>query len=338
MKISAAYIVAILALVCCFPAFSFAATYAVTPLVIDKELEKRDIVTETITLTNTEDRMVRVFPTVNEVSISDGGSVQTFLEPSMTDDRGTSITSWIEIGRGRIELGPKETKQIPLTIKVHPEVAAGEYHAFIGFPEGSNRPEAERIVYNGSAPGTVIRIGVDKVESQFLRLTNFKVERFVKGNDEGKITFTLTNPGNDAVVPEGEIIFYDNRGNEVGATQINKDKVSIAPSTDVQLTEYVPNTLKMGKYKAFLAVEYGQVQKSTLNDTAFFYVLPLKQLIIIFAIILIVAVAIALYIHRRYDTGEEDDGVNDVGLYIRQTRSEPKHHDIDLSKKKDEII
>jgi hypothetical protein len=318
---------------CLYTPTTLGASYSVAPLVIDRELEKRESITETITLTNTSDQLIRIFPTVNEVSVEDGGKVQTFIEPSMIKDRATSITSWIEIGRGRIELKPKESKEVTLTVRVNPEVTAGEYHAFIGFPEGSNRPEAEKIVYTGSAPGTVLRIGVDKVQNEFLRLLSFKTDRFVKKSGEGIVRMTLTNAGDSPVVPGGEVIFYDKRGVEVGAAEVNSDKVSIEPKQEAQFSVTIPDTLTMGKYKAFLSLEYGTTLRTSINDTAFFYVLPLKQLLIFFGIIVLVTLVLTLFIHRRFTHEYVDDTVSDVALYLRQSKSEPKDHDIDLSKK-----
>jgi hypothetical protein len=309
------------------------ANYSVSPLLIDKELEKRDIVTETITLTNNESRMVRIYPTVNEISVDEGGSIKTFVEPSMVADRTTSITSWLEISRARIELSPGESKQIELTIRVNPDVAAGEYHAFVGFPEGSNRPEAENRVFAGGVPGTVIRVGVDKVQNQFLRLDRFSVEKFVKNAEEGNVSYTLSNPGEDPVVPQGEIIIYDNNGNEVNSLAINPEKTVLEGAKQSEFKAALPSDLPMGKYKAFLSVEYGDHQTASVHDTAFFYVLPLTSVAIIFAIVLVFAILIALYVHRKFDLADTDVDADDVALYIRQGRSESKDHDIDLSKK-----
>jgi len=315
------------------PFLSFAATYSVKPLLINHELEKRDIIQEVITLTNHESRTIRIFPTVNEVAVTEGGAIQNFVEPSMAD-RTTSITSWLEISRARLELAPGETKELTLTIRVNPDVAAGEYHAFVGFPEGPNRDEAQRRVYEGIAPGTVVRVGVDKVQNQFLRLEKFVVERFVKNSTEGEISYTLRNPGTDPVVPKGEIIFYDNNGSEVSAIDVNTEGVVIAGGKEAVFLQEIPNEMKMGKYKAFLSVEYGEHQSASVHDTAFFYVLPLTTILIIFAVVLVIAILFALYIHRKYD-GEIDsgDGAEEVSLFIRQGVSESKEHDIDLSKK-----
>ncbi len=328
------FYIALLAVLIAQPTLLFAASYSVTPLVLDRELEKRDIVTETVTLTNHDGRIVRIYPTVNEIAVDVGGKIENFVEASMVEDRATSITSWLEISRGRIELKPGESKEITLTIRVNPEVAAGEYHAFIGFPEGSNRPDAEKKVMEGNVPGTVVRVGIDKIQNQFLRLSRFSVEKFVKETSGGDVQYSLNNPGDDPVVPKGEIIFYDNNGVEVSALPVNPEGAVIEGGSQMDFTSAVPDDMKMGKYKAFLSVEYGEHQTASVHDTAFFYVLPLWNLAIIFAVVLAVAIALALYIHRRYDLADVDADADDVAMYIREGRSESKEHDIDLSQKK----
>jgi uncharacterized protein YcfL len=313
---------------------ALAANYAVSPLIIDHELEKRDIKTEKIFIKNTSGQQIRIFPTVNEVTINEGGSIKNFVEPSMIDKRETAITSWLEIGRGRVEIAPGETKELTLTIRVNPEVEPGEYHAFIGFPEGSNRPEAENKVYSGDVPGTIVRIGVDKVQNEFLRLASFQIKRFVSKSDTEEVRIVLNNPGTDPVTPQGEVIFYDMRGNEVASQKVNEDSAVVAPKTDVTFVMDVPKELGTGKYKAFLTVVFGTSALTSINDTTFFYVIDIIKLLIIFLSVLALALLIALLLHRRYSTYEvEEDDHHALPLFVREGKSEAKDHDIDLSKK-----
>ncbi len=329
------HLVYILVIFACLPTFSEASNHSVSPLIIDLELEKRDIIHKEITVTNHSGKQLRVFPSVHTVAIDDDGAIEAFTEPSMVDDKASSITSWIQVPRKRIEILAGESVTIPVTIKIHPEVKPGEYHAVIGLGDGSNSPQAVKKVRAGTAPGTVIRISIDKVQNQFLRLEKFAVERFVTENDEGTISYILHNPGDDPVVPAGEIIFYNNSGGEIYSLPVNPDAMSIASGKTEKITDDVPDDFKIGKYKAFLSVEYGEHLTSSVHDTAFFYVLPLKQLILIFVIVLVVALLIALYVHRRYDVEDEVEVSEsaDVPMYLRTNRSESQDHDIDLSKK-----
>jgi hypothetical protein len=319
-----------------FASTAAAAQYSVSPLIIDLELEKRDIVTKDVTITNKDANQIRVFASVNEVSLDENGAIKEFVQPSMVDDRSSSVTSWIQVTRKRIEIPPGESVTIPVTFKVHPDVQSGEYHAVIGFAEGSNQPEAVSKVMNGVAPVVAVRIGVDKVQNQFLRLERFSVKRFVTERTENEILYALQNPGDDPVTPAGEIIIYDNNGTEVASVPVNPDKLTAEPSKSIEITAGMPEELGVGKYKAFLSVEYGEHLTATVHDTAFFYVMPLRQLLIFFAVALVGALLVALFVHRRFLRTEEydDEMLADVPLYIRTDRSESKDHDIDLSKNK----
>lgn len=312
-------------------AVTFAASHLVTPLVINLELEKRDIVTEYVTLTNTSSHIVRVYASVNNVAMDGEGVVESFVQ-KVEADRSTTATTWIEISRQRIELAPGEKREVPFTVRMNPETVPGDYNVFIGFAEGSNRPIAEAKVAGGLAPGTIVHISVDQTQDQFLRLEQFIVDKFVTKSDTQTLSFTLTNPGGVAVVPAGEIIFYDNSGVEVTSIDINTTGDSVPADGKNSFQMEVPHELSLGKYKAFLSVEYGEHLTASVHDTAFFYVLPLRQLIIIFLSILFFAILLALFVHRRYDNGD-DDGSEYVFMHVREGKSEDQHHDIDLSKK-----
>ncbi len=257
-------------MLCIVPGTALGANYTVAPLIIDLDLEKRDILTKTITITNNENRVIRLYPTVNEITVDDGGTLMDFVEPSMIDDKASSITSWLEIGRGRIELAPGESHEIDLVIKLHPETGAGEYHAMVSFPDGSNRPTAEAKVRAGQVPSTIVRIGVEQEQNQFLRLVRFSVERFIKAATEGDIAYVLHNPWKTPVVPTGEVIIYDTSGTEVASIDLNEEGTAIDPDTESSFVSKIPEGLGMGKYKAFLSVEYGEHQKASVHDTAFF--------------------------------------------------------------------
>lgn len=314
--------------------YAAGSNYSVSPLILDYDLEKRSIEKETITITNMDNRVIRIYPTVNEVSVQEGGAVEGFVTPAMTD-RTNTPTSWIEITRARIELQPGESKEIPLTIRVNPNVQSGEYHVFIGFPEASNKPEAQKKVQEGRSPGTAVRISVDEVQSQFLRLERFVVDRFITGPKESTVQYTLHNPGEDPVTPAGEIIFYDNRGNEKGAIPVNSDGRTIEPGKSSEFLTTVPEELSIGKYKAFLSAEFGEHLTASVHDTAFFYVMPLSKLLMIFGAILFVAILLALYVHRKFDMAPDDDGTDAVPMFLRSERSQPLDHDIDLKSKKE---
>lgn len=303
--------------------------YTVTPLVIDEEIEPRDIIEREITLTNTGDVPVTIYPTVNNIAVDEGGAMKEFITQVMSDQT-TSLAAWIEISRAGIDLRAGEVKTINLTLRVNPGAKPGTYHAFVGFAHGGNRDEAERKVKQGTAPGIVVSTSLKDTKVTLLKLARFAISRFVVQEANTASSFTMRNPGDEPLVPHGEIIFYDSKGVEVGTTAVNPDNVVIPPGGEHEFQGTVPISGLFGKYKAFLSVEYGTQNRASLQDTAFFYAIPLRTLIIVLSLVLVCMLFVSLYLHRRYFGTEDDDGSEPLPLHIKDTASDPLHHDIDL--------
>ena len=305
--------------------------HKITPRVIDREVAPRDIFTETITIENLATYKNTVYPTVNTVLVDEGGDITDFSPPSMSDNKVT-VTSWLAIQRAGIELKPGETVTVPLNIKIHPQAEAGLYHAFIGFGTGRNRDIAERQVKDGIAPGVIVTLSIGQDKAEFLKLDNFLIDRFVTSADNSAVTYALKNPGEAEVTPRGEIILSDSKGVEVAAITINPDGNVLAPAEERVYKATVPTEGLLGKYKAFLTVDYGTKQLASVYDTAFFYILPWQKLLTILGILLFVAILLTIILHRQYRDDEDDDehGAEYIPLFVRDRQSEEQEHDINL--------
>ena len=308
-----------------------AADYSVAPLIIENTVEPRDMSEETVKITNTSDRKLRIFPTVNEITLGDEGEIKSFVPPSMSDNT-TSITSWISVTRGRVEINPGETIKIPLTITVNPNAVAGEYHAFIGFAEGSKRDEAEALVMAGRAPGVVVRLSLVEKRSEYLRLNRFVIDRFVTNHEKATVSYELENVGGLPITPSGEIIFYNSRGEEIAAVPVNEAQKSIQANNTEKFSQSLPDVGTIGRRKALLNIEYGSSQRANLYDTTYFNVVPIIPLIVVFVLLLLLAILLVLYYHRRTNRPEEVDH-EEVSVYVRKGTSTPQFdHDINLKK------
>ncbi len=306
-----------------------AASYTVTPLVIDEDVEPRDIIEKTITLKNTGSQPVTVYPSVNNISIDTGGGIQEFLPPVMSDQT-SSLASWIEISRAGIDLKVDETKTVTLTLRINPNPQEGEYHTFVGFGNGRNRDEAEAMVARGDAPGTIVSVNFAEKKNSLLKLSRFNVDRFVTSDDNGAAAYVIRNPGDEPLIPTGEIIFYDKRGGEVASLAVNPDNASIQPGEEKTFSANVPAEGLFGKYKAFLSVEYGTANLASVQDTTYFYILPLRTILLILGVLLILVIIISFYVHRKYFDEGVDDGSEQLPVHVRENASDPLHHDIDL--------
>lgn len=320
-----------LSILCAPTGVTAAPLYSVSPLVIDTQVQPRDILTKQITVTNTGSQQVTLYPTVNNISLKEGSTIDAFLTP-VESDRSTSLSSWIEISRAGIDLSPGESKTVPLTLRIYHEPKPGVYHALIGFGYGRNRDEAEIQVKNGQAPGTVVTVTFEEKKSEFLKLSKFIVDRFITSSQNQAAVYTFTNPGDEVLVPKGEIILYDPTGKEVGAVSVNTENVSIPPGGEHVFTASIPAEGKFGKYKAFLTVEYGEKQRGSVYDTSFFYVFPLKIIAMILGLIVVLVAVVAWYVHRRYFDEAVDDS-DRLAFHVRDTHSESKDHDLNLKQK-----
>lgn len=309
-------------------------TYTVTPRVIDITTEARGIETRVITITNNSGANLSIFPTVNEISLDEGGDITEFRGPTMVD-RKEAITSWLEITRSIYAIKPGESRDVPLTVRINPNVVPGEYHALLGFGSGKNAVEAQKQVDQNKAPTIVVTIRVPDTKIEFVDLKGFIVDKFVTSAVNDAVIYRLKNPGDTTVIPSGEIIIYDSNNKEKASIDANPDHITLAPGEEIEIITKMPIDGMIGRYKAFLDVTYGANQTASIYDTTFFYVLPWKTLLAIFGAIALLAIILTLYLHRRFGMGTtvDDEGVHDVGFYVREGVSDDQDHDINLKTK-----
>jgi len=326
-------VLAVWLLVGLLPVFALASEITIRPFLIDETLMPREQVQNVVTLKSSYDyRKAVLYATVNEITIDAAGEVKEFISPVMTD-RTNTVTSWIEVNRGRIEIPFGEAVEVPITIRLHPNAEPGEYHAFIGFVEASNRDIAEQIALEGKAQGVVIKVTVPDQRDDTMRISSFSIERFITGEDGRTIAIEVENTGDISSAPMGEIIFYDSRGIEVTSVPINQEAKAVAPGETVTLVGEVPFNNDLGRYKANLSLRYGLDQRASLYDTTFFYFMPWHLLLLIFAGILLVTIVLALLFRRAFTVHHDDDDCQEVTLYVRDGHEpNPKDHDIDLTK------
>jgi hypothetical protein len=307
---------------------------SVTPLVLDYTLEARDSERADIVVTNTIGAVVTLFPSVNNITVGQSGGIESFVTPSATD-RTATLSSWLELSRKPLELKPGERATTTLTIRINPDAEPGTYHALITFPDGNNREAAEATVLQGGVPGTLLTVTVVKKTVEDMGLTGFTIDRFVFSPENKSARYEVENTGDIEMRPTGDILIYNQRGEEVASIPVNPENIVVKPGEKVTFSAAVPTQGLMGKYKAYLTMRYGVDAKGQLQDTAFFYVVPWKKLLVLFAGMLLVAIAISLLVHRRYryedtDDIEEEDGSAYVPLYVKDGVSGAVHHDIDM--------
>lgn len=320
-----------------FPVFVQAQTFSVSPLIVDVDAEARDTFTRTVTLTNTGSRPLRLYASVHEIEVGDEDEILSFVPPSMSD-RTTSITSWIEIKRSRLEIPVGESLDVPLTIRLNPNTKPALYHGYIGFAAGPNRDEVEADIMAGKGEGIVVRVSVGTNAKESLRLVSFTTDRFSYQSGKGVMNYELENTGDIPVALQGDVVIYDGRGREL--TSINladgNEGMVLAPGARQVFTKELPFIDRIGKNKAYLSVMYGEGQTATLNDTNFYYSVPWPYLLGMFLLLFLALTSIIFLVRRATRSSEsQHEEVKDLPMTIRN-RNEHDTYDHDINLKKTE--
>jgi hypothetical protein len=273
---------------------AFAADFNVTPAVIDGKGKIREILRYTIMVKNESGRLISIYPWVTDVAVDVGNIDASDLGGgSPGEDRDNSLSRWIEVTRGVIDLKPGESREVPVLIQVNVTARPGIYHSLIRFSQGTTRVEAE--ANEDGTKDVAVNIEVLDDIHERLQLISFKPEENIVSGESAAFTYSIENIGNRGLVPKGKIRIYDRRGSEVASVDVNEQGDRIDPTQKEQLASAWAAGGHFGRYKALLELEYGS--KGLLQDTVFFWVMPWKKLIGFFGTIIMLAVITVLVMH-----------------------------------------
>ena len=268
----------------------------ITPHVIDEKAKARDLFKYTVKLKNVTDRKLTLYPMINDISVVEGR--QEVLPPSQLD-RTLSIAAWTRIPRGAVKLMPGDEEELALEINVSLYAVPGKRYAILGFPEAPNRYEAEDNMFAKSYANILINFAIEENIVEKAQIELFGPQKNLYLNLPVIFETTIENFGNREITPEGSIFLFNRRGEEVGKIDVNSDSLAIGPESKKTLkSEWLPDKAT-GKYKARLEMEYGQLAKRDLQDTAFFWVIPLPILFVFVGALFFFVLLLTIFIFRR---------------------------------------
>ena len=263
-----------------FPCPSFAqegSVVDIVPHIIDEKVKARDILEYELSFTNNSERKQVLYPLLNDLSEIDGR--QENLSPGQLD-KTKSLVRWMKIKRGALELLPGETKTLSLEIDIDENVIPGKYHASIIFSPGTNIDIAHENALKKDSAQLLVNIDVEDVIVEKAQLTKYGADQNIFINFPINFSFNISNLGNRDIAPEGSIFIYNRRDAEVAELKINENLELIkAGENEEYHVSWTPDKA-LGKFKAKIELEYGNVGLRDLNDTAYFWVMPLYLLII----------------------------------------------------------
>lgn len=278
------FVPAAMLVLCVLPGASRASASVlnITPAIVDEKAQARDTIKETVTIRNTDRIQHDIYPVV--MNVDDKNGYQKFTTDLTAEERSASLANWINIVRNNIVLKPGEERTIDWSMKVDTYAKAGNYHAVILFlVDNPNQSDFSSVKY--------LTVNLEVFGQEKMQLLSFFTDSILYTRLPVSFNYILENIGDQGLTPAGEIRIYDRRGEEIDAIPVNTGHQAVPPSQKSDLAEnWMPKsgdgsggalaaigTLfkigAFGRYKAMLDVQYGS--SGTLQDTVFFWVLPL---------------------------------------------------------------
>jgi hypothetical protein len=267
----------------------------ISPTIIDAKVSARDILERVIKIKNTKSYMVELYPFVNDVSQAEGKL--EFIDPSFLDE-ATSSARWLEISRGVISLMPDQEIAVPLKINVSLRALPGKYYSVITFAEGGNRPLAEEAINNSNQPQLMVNLEVQEHIVEKAESVLFKTETNFNFSNPVNFSLDIKNIGNKELIPKGAIVIYDRNDNEVNTLDFNNELTAIAANEIKNWHFAWDGGSRFGKFKAKLEIEYGNNSQRDLQDSIYFWILPVWFLGILGLLLIILLTSFILLAKR----------------------------------------
>ncbi len=279
----------------------------ITPPLIKNNVNPGQIWKSYIKVVNNNPEDIDVFvQLVNFESGNETGTVK--LVPLNEDDIKDNeflINNWINIEKGPIKVKAYKSKDIPFIVDVPKKADPGDHHIAILVgtePNKDTRNGTSIKISSKIGSLLLLNVGGDVKESGIVR--EFSTDK--KFYSSGDINFTLRfqNTGNTILQPQGEIRIYNYGEKDQGSVAINhKSSAGNVFPQDIRRWEYnwpVPSSiLKMGRYRAEMILAYGNQSRETIERNIYFWVIQLKPVLTVLAILLLFVLIVVLMI-RRY--------------------------------------
>lgn len=262
---------------------------AISPQVLDTQVNRGDLVENQFRLTNGSDEAITIKATPkNFTPQGEEGAIDL-----TTDDTTYSLAKWISVEPAEVVIPANKTQDFKVTINVPANAEPGSRFGSVVF--GTVPPETEgsgASVSQEIAPVILVTVAGDLVESA--EIVDFYSLKSIWSNEpEAVLQARINNNGNVHFKPTGVINIKDTFGKEVAKVSLGEQNV--LPDSIRKIDARWPlDGVKFGKYKAELTVVYGENDEIIKSETSF-YIIPYQ---IILPILL--GISLLLFVIIRY--------------------------------------
>lgn len=251
---------------------------------------------------------LEIFPQVVNFAPSGEAGQGEMIPINSAENQGKTLAEWVDISSSSIIIPRQQTATLPFTVNIPIDAAPGGHYAaiLIGTRPSQNEKDKSQVLTTQYVTSLLFtKVAGDVVESGLIR--EFNSSFWFVSKPEVSFSLRFENKGNVHLQPQGDIQIYNMWGSERGSIPVNYQTHfgNVLPKSirKFDFTWSSENSLlDSGRYKAILTLGYGEQEKKFVTSTTYFWIIPIKQ-IVIFSIITLLflwflSFAVKLYIRR----------------------------------------
>lgn len=289
--------------------------FRLSPVRSELTIEKGKSTVLTINIENPTDVQTTVQAVINDFISSDKENGEPRL---ILDDTGeTPKNSFKELVQplDDVVLGPREKKDIDVTIAVPADASAGGYYGAIRFVPASTTGSGN--VGLTASVGSIVLVRVPGNLTERLELVqlsaaqNNNAKSFFMSGDVSAL-IRLKNTGDIHVQPFGKVQVKNMFGKVVGEYELNSTdpRANILPDSTRKFVDALPDNNFLGRYTIVANIGYSQGSGELISSTASFWYMPLWAIIVLIALIVLVVAGIYWMVRKRKARKQHKHDVN----------------------------
>lgn len=309
-------------------------TLSVTPTLFEMSANPGQIWQSNVKVINSNEFDITVYASVVNFAPQGEAGQGTFLPVFENMTEGSTLAEWVDVSSKPITIQRERSETIPFTVTVPDDASPGGHFAAILI---STQPTETHTTAVKTAQVVTslffVRIAGDVIEKGSIR--SFSAAESFLQTPEATLELRFENKGNVHLQPRGEIVISNMWGKERGKIPINHQTHfgNVLPDS-IRKFEFSwkgeQSISDIGRYKAVASLAYGFNEKKFTTQSTYFWVVPIKSLLItlgsVFALIFVISWAIKLYIRRMLSLA----GVPTERVYTeRESRHVQKHERTD---------
>ncbi len=262
-----------------------ALTVSVTPPLFQITIGPGEFWASNLKIVNTYPYDVAYYTTVVNFEASGEGGTGTFVP--IIEDFGDpeqhthSLAYWIDITKEATVVPKGSSVEVPFSVRIPENAEPGGHYAaiLVGTQPPQRDPEGGLSVAVSSYVSSLFfaRIQGEVIEDG--RIREFVPEKTWYEKPEASFTLRFENTGTVHVRPQGDITIYNMWGKERGKVEINQKTNfgNVLPGSTRRFTfswNSDASVFDLGRYRAEVALTFGDEVKRNVTATTYFYVLP----------------------------------------------------------------